>query len=76
MKDSLTPEDQQLITRFLTEVDTMRNYQKKFFDGNKSVLKTSMYWENQVDNSRKLVQQRLEVELIKSKGNASQGSML
>lgn len=65
MKDQLTPEDQELLQKFIQADATMRKYQKQFFNGKKSIQRTAMYWENQSDNYRILVMQRLGIELPK-----------
>jgi len=75
-KEVLTPEGHQIVDRLLNELHVMRKYQKSYFDGNKGALKQAMYYENQVDNTRKLVQQRFGIDIRESKGNAQQGSIL
>lgn len=76
MKDKLTPDEQAQVDRLFGEIQTMRKYQKRFFDGDKSILRTAIFWEKQVDQSIAQITKDLEIRPPQSKGDASQGSLL
>lgn len=72
----LKPDQQAAVERLFTEIQTMRKYQRQFFDGNKGALRTAIFWEKQVDTSMVQVMKDLDIQTTQSKGNASQGSLL
>lgn len=76
MKSQLTPAEQEQVSRLFGEIQTMRKYQKQFFDGNKGALKTAIFWEKQVDNSMSRAMKDMDIKPPQSNGNANQGSLL
>lgn len=64
------------VEQFMNAYKTMRKYQKSFFDGNKSALRTAIYWENQTDNYAAKVIADNGIKIDISKGDASQQALL
>jgi hypothetical protein len=64
------------LEQFMSSYNTMRKYQRAFFDGNKSALRTAIYHENQTDNFAKKVEVEHGLKVTVSRGDASQQSLL
>lgn len=64
------------LEQFLSSYQTMRKYQKQFFNGNKGAMKNAIFWENQTDNYAKKVQLDNKLVLAEINGDATQGRLI